>query len=298
MLYSMTGYGKAENKNKSLKVSVEIKSLNSKSLDLNIKMASYLKSMELEIRNTIQEYLHRGKIDVYLSIEPSGDIALKQYNFDIIKNSFSQLKQLVQHLNLNENNDYILSTLFREALNTPNSYNNQIEEQLMDDNNQKLISQTIVQCCEQVNNFRKIEGEKLQKDILAQINLLEQLKLKIKELDPVRKQKIKNKILTSLKDYFDASKIDKERFEQELIYYFEKLDINEELVRLESHIHYFKDTCYHGYNQGKKMSFITQEIGREINTIGSKANDENIQKLIVEMKDILEKIKEQLNNVL
>lgn len=297
MLYSMTGYGKTENKNQNIRIIVEIKSLNNKGLDLTLKIPYWLKSIELDIRNIINEQLQRGKIDVYINVEILDNISLKHYNHNIIKNNFQQLKQLVQYLNINENNDYIQATLLREAMNTPDAYSI-TEEELLKDNNLQLILQTIIQCCEQVNNFRKTEGEKLEKDILNQIELLEKLKSKIKEIEPIRTEKIKNKILTSLKNNLDESKINNERLEQELIFYIEKLDINEELVRLESHLDYFKQTSKNGYNKGKKLIFIAQEIGREINTIGSKSNDENIQKLVVEMKDILEKIKEQLNNIL
>lgn len=297
MLYSMTGYGKVENQNKDIRVIIEIKSLNNKGFDLTIKMPSWLKSTEIDIRRIIDEQLQRGKVDLYINTEILSNVSLKQYNLDIIKNNFYQLKQLLQFLNINENNEYVLTTLLKEAINSPDAYSI-AEDEVLKEDNLHLIFHTIIQCCEQVNNFRKIEGEKLEKDILHQIQLLNQLKSKIKELEPIRKEKIKNKILTSLKNYLDESKINTERFEQELIYYLEKLDINEELIRLESHIEYFTTTCKDGYNKGKKLSFITQEMGREINTIGSKANDENVQKLVVEMKDILEKIKEQLNNIL
>lgn len=297
MLYSMTGYGKHENKNEQLHISVEIKSLNSKGLDISLKIPYWFKSMDLQIRNIIAEKLQRGKIDVYVNIELSEGITLKQYNAEAVKNYFMQMKQLAQYLNIDDHNPYITATIFRDAINMPEASESK-EDEILNDTNQMLILQTINQCCEILNNFRKQEGENLEKDILNQIQILEELKEKIRSIEPKRTEKIRGKISTNLKNNFDSSKINMERFEQEIIFYLEKLDINEELIRLNSHLNYFKDVCNNGYNMGRKLSFIAQEIGREINTIGSKANDEQIQQFVVEMKDVLEKIKEQLNNIL
>jgi len=293
----MTGYGKAQNKNQQLTITIEIKSLNSKTLDINLKMPTWLKTHELDIRQFIQDNLHRGKIDIYIATELSEGLVLKHFHSNTIKNYYLQLQQLLQELNIDNSNPYIIATLFREALNTPDAYETN-EDELNTEENKQLLFLTLEQSCQQVNQFRQQEGSKLEKDILYQIQLLEEYQKQIQKIEPERKTKIREKILSNLKNYLDESKINNERFEQEMIYYLEKLDINEELVRLSSHLEYFKSICNEGYNKGKKLSFVTQEIGREINTIGSKANDDSIQKIVVEMKDVLEKIKEQLNNIL
>jgi len=297
MLYSMTGYGKAQNKSQQLNITIEIRSLNSKTLDINLKMPSWLKTYELDIRQFVQDNLHRGKIDIYITTELSEGLVVKQFHANTIKNYYLQLQQLLQELNIDNTNPYILATLFRESLNHPDAYEPN-EDDLTTEENKQLLLLTLEQCCQQVNQFRKQEGIKLEKDILHQVQLLEEYQKQIQKIEPERKIKVREKILNTLKDLLDESKINFERFEQEMIYYLEKLDINEELVRLITHLQYFKSICNDGYNKGKKLSFVTQEIGREINTIGSKANDENIQKIVVEMKDVLEKIKEQLNNIL
>ncbi len=297
MLYSMTGYGKGENKNEYLKVSVELKTLNSKGIDINLKIPHWLRYLELEIRNILHNTFIRGKIELIIHTEITGELTFKQYNADTIKNYYLQLKQLVQHLDIKENNDYMIASIFREIIHLPDTSKNK-EDELLTEENKIFILKVVQEACNQVNSFRKTEGEKLEKDILNQIKTIEQLKIKIAETEPARKIKIKEKILNALKENLDISKINTERFEQEMIYYLEKLDINEELVRLSSHLEYFKNVCKDEVNAGKKLSFITQEIGREINTTGSKANDEAIQKLVIEMKDVLEKMKEQLNNIL
>lgn len=297
MLYSMTGYGKAQNKNQQLTITIEIKSLNSKTLDINLKMPTWLKTYELDVRQFIQDNLYRGKIDIYIVTELSEGLVLKHFHSNTIKNYYLQLQQLLQELNIDNSNPYITATLFREALNTPDAYESN-EDELNTEENKQLLFLTLEQSCQQVNQFRQQEGSKLEKDILYQIQLLEEYQKQIQKIEPERKIKMREKILSNLKNYLNESKINNERFEQEMIYYLEKLDINEELVRLSSHLEYFKSICNEGYNKGKKLSFVTQEIGREINTIGSKANDDSIQKIVVEMKDVLEKIKEQLNNIL
>ncbi len=298
MIYSMTGYGKSEKSNEQMTVIVEIKSLNSKSgLDMSLRMPHFLKSVELEIRNVLGDKLLRGKVDANIQIDIREGIILKQYKIETIKNYFLQLKQIVDELHLSDNNPYLLAALFKESINASNTLQNS-EEELLTEENKNLIIQTIDETCDKVNIFRQKEGEKLEKDILNNIQGIEQLKNKIAEIEPLRKIKIKEKILTSLKEFLDIPKINTERLEQEMIYYIEKIDINEEMVRLQSHLNYFIEVMKNGYNVGRKLNFIAQEIGREINTIGSKANDESIQKLVVEMKDNLEKIKEQVNNVL
>lgn len=297
MLYSMTGYGKVSTSNNEINLSIEIKSLNSKSTEISLKSPIWLKSLELDIKNYLQEKLMRGKIDVYLTIEWKEDIVLNQMNTINFKKYYDQYKHLLNELNINTENPYIIATIFREVLNLQDKQMD-TEELFLSEENKKLIFKALEECCHQLIDYRKTEGNKLEQDILEQLKYIEKLRDEVILRDPIRKQKIRDKILTSLKENFDESKIDKERFEQEMIYYLEKIDINEELVRLKSHIDYFKLICNDGVAMGKKLTFLSQEIGREINTIGSKANDEEIQKLVVEMKDALEKIKEQLNNIL
>lgn len=296
MLYSMTGYGKVEQKNEQIKITTEIKTLNSKGLDVNLKLPYYLRDIDLEIRNIIQEKLERGKIDVYLNIEFDEEALFQLYDINEFKKFYLQLKNLSENV-IDNISPYLEATFFREALSQMSNQKN-LEENLMNNENKQLIIQSIRNCCDLVNSFRNKEGEKLKQDIQNQIQIISQLKSQIQSIEPNRKIKIKEKILSNLKENFDLSKINNDRLEQELIYYIEKIDINEELIRLDSHLNYFNEILRNGYGMGKKLGFIAQEIGREINTIGSKANDENIQKLVVEMKDALEKIKEQLNNIL
>ncbi len=297
MLYSMTGYGKVLSSNNQINLSVEIRSLNSKSAEIALKCPNWLKYLELDIKNYLQEKLMRGKIDVYLTIEWKEDIVLNQINVTNFKGYYHQYKHLLNELNINTENPYIIATIFREALNLQEKQMD-AEELLLSEENKKIIFNALEECCNKLIDFRKTEGNKLEQDILEQLKYIEKLRNEIILKEPLRKQKMRDKILTSLKENFDESKINKERLEQEMIYYLEKIDINEELVRLQSHIDYFKSICKNGIGMGRKLSFLAQEIGREINTIGSKANDEEIQKLVVEMKDALEKIKEQLNNIL
>lgn len=297
MLYSMTGYGKAQNTNDQLTITTEIRTLNSKQLDINLKAPTWLKALELDIRNILSEQLQRGKIDAHIDITFNKEITLQLYNTELIKQHYLQLQQLIQHLNIPPSNPYIDATLLREALNTSKPLENK-EYEFLTAENKELIRTTVEQCCHHINEFRKQEGTELEKDILHQLNIIQELKTQIAQIEPQRKTKIREKILTHLKEYLDESKINTERFEMELIFYLEKLDINEELVRLSNHLEYFKTICQNGYNMGKKLHFIAQEIGREINTIGSKANDDTLQRLVVEMKENLEKIKEQLNNIL
>ncbi len=297
MLYSMTGYGKVSVSDSQINLSIEIKSLNGKNVEISLKCPGWLKFLELDIKNYIQEKLMRGKIDVYLTIEWKEDIVLNQINTINLKKYYNQYKHLLDELNINTENPYIVATIFREILHLQEKQED-MEELLLSEKNKKLIFETLEECCHKLIDFRKTEGNKLEQDILEQLKNIEDLRNKIILRDPIRKQKMRDKILNSLKENLEESKIDKERFEQEMIYYIEKLDINEELVRLKSHIDYFKFICNDGVAMGRKLSFLSQEIGREINTIGSKASDEEIQKLVVEMKDALEKIKEQLNNIL
>ena len=295
----MTGYGKVQNTNTQLSITCEIRTLNSKQLDINLKAPHWLKALELDIRNILSDQLQRGKIDasIDITITPNETTTLQLYNAERIKQQYLQLKQLIQHLNISPSNAYLETALFREALNTSKTPES-IEYELLTPENKKLILTTVEQCCLPIHEFRKQEGNKLEKDILHQITIIQKLHTQIAQLELQRKTKIREKILTCLKEYLDESKINMERFEMELIFYLEKLDINEELVRLSNHLEYFKKICQNGYNKGRKLLFLTQEIGREINTIGSKANDDAIQRFVVEMKETLEKIKEQLNNIL
>ncbi|MCX7728960.1 MAG: YicC family protein [Bacteroidia bacterium] len=298
MIYSMTGYGKWEEKNEEIKTTIEIKSLNSKGLDISLKAPSALRTLDMEIRNYIQNQLQRGKVDVFITIEYTDESKMNLYDAEELKLYYHYLKNIADVLHFSDkNNPYIEANLFREAMNIYNQQHKN-EDDWLNEENKQLIMRCIEKSCELVNDFRKKEGKKLEEDIIANIKYIEEEKSRVASREPERKLKIKEKILTALKENLDVSKINTERLEQEMIYYIEKIDINEELVRLNSHIQYFYDIIQNGYGMGRKLSFVAQEIGREINTIGSKANDDYIQKHVVEMKDALEKIKEQLNNVL
>lgn len=296
MILSMTGYAKAENTNQSIKVLVELKSLNNKGIDIYLKLPSYLKLMDLDLRNTIQNHLIRGKVDGYIEITPLTTDSFKQYNAEAFKIYFNQLQVLIKDLKLKES-DFLQSVLFKETLHHPNVQENN-ESDILTEENKNLIKTTLIQCCTQIEKYRKTEGTQLEKDILSQINLIEKSQKELMLIEPKRKEKVREKLKGLINENVESSKINYDRLEQEMLYYLEKLDVNEEIVRLNSHLIYFKDIIKKEENAGKKLAFLTQEIGREINTIGSKANDDVIQKTVVEMKDILEKIREQLNNVL
>ena len=286
MIYSMTGYGKVVLELNSKTVRIEIKSLNSKSLDLNVRMPNDYRPKELELRKIIGSRLKRGKIDVsfYVDIEKAKNPT--KINTPIVKNYMDQLSNISGG---GRNLD-----LLRMAIKMPDSISAEKEE--IDEQEWSLIISGAEDALNKIENYRKDEGKALYSDFSNRLNNIKSLLKKAVEIDPERIKKVRERLTKSVLEL--KEKIDQNRFEQELIYYIEKLDINEEKIRLDNHLDYFFKTLNQNQSNGKKLGFIAQEIGREINTIGSKANYAPMQKIVVQMKDELEKIKEQLLNVL
>ncbi len=291
MLRSMTGFGKICGELPTKKIIIEIKSVNSKQIDLNTKIASYYKEKEMDIRSELSRLLERGKIDFMLTVDNNETEKNGSVNEAVFKNHFQQFSQLSKSLNVNISE----AELFVSVMRFPFIF--QTENNAIDENEWKAILSFVNQAIEELNKFREQEGEALQNDISSRINLILSYLSEIQPYENQRIENIKIKIRDNFKQYFPDSLVDQNRFEQELIYYTERLDITEEKVRLKNHCDYFLDTLKED-SAGKKLGFISQEIGREINTIGSKANEVNIQKIVVKMKDELEKIKEQLMNIL
>lgn len=286
----MTGFGKAYCELPNKKILVEIKTLNSKQMDIYTKTPVYYREKETEIRSIIAAKLERGKADVNIQVENIGGYAECSINAAVLKAHHTELRQIAAELG--EQPQDIMSLLMR----MPDIYNTNNEE--IEEKEWKALMNTINDALEQVDIFRINEGKILQLDVLKRIDLIESLLNAILPFETARIQSIKDKLWKNLNDMLEATKIDNNRFEQEIIYYLEKIDITEEKTRLKKHLDYFTDTLKNEVSQGKKLSFVCQEIGREINTIGSKANDVNIQQIVVQMKDELEKIKEQLMNIL
>ncbi|MGC6470347.1 MAG: YicC/YloC family endoribonuclease [Flavobacteriales bacterium] len=287
MMLSMTGFGKAECMTDQKKISVEIKTLNSKQLDINVRMPGSLKSKELALRQLLNKSLNRGKVDCFLFIEKLNGEQSVKLDSEVIKSYYSSLKSISQEL---DNSDELMSTVMR----LPNVI--QIEKDEIQENEWQEIAHAISQAIEAVNTYRQEEGQQLKRDFEQRIHTISNL---LKGVEKIEKDRIK-RIQSSIGNQLQELKlsIDENRFEQEMIYYLEKLDITEEITRLGIHLNYFLEVMNEANSQGKKLGFISQEIGREINTIGSKANNADMQKLVVQMKDELEKIKEQLLNVL
>jgi uncharacterized protein (TIGR00255 family) len=281
----MTGFGKSESLLFSKNISIEIRSLNSKNLDLNLRLPNTLKEFEPLLREKISKKLKRGKIDFNLTIENLNETNLNQINKTIIEDYINQLQQI----NKSEKTE-----LLKIAIKLPDSI--KIKKQKLENNFVTKIISLSNKVIDQVIKFRLKEGGSLKKDFNLRIKNLNKFLNKINNYDLNRKEKISSKLKKIINTL--NIEIDKNRFEQELIYYIEKFDINEEKIRLESHLKFFAETLKNEKYNGKKLGFISQEIGREINTIGSKSNDLFIQKIVVEMKDELEKIKEQILNVL
>lgn len=290
MIKSMTGYGSASHENEYFSLSVEVKSLNSKFLDFSYKAPKELSDLEVEIKNLVTKKLVRGKVNLSLElitkkISP-GQTGIDQFLF---KKYFEELTQLAEEYQINS------PQIFGQILSIPEVVK-PIEPE-MDRLDQKVIFDLISEALEKCSEFRIQEGSALEKIFLSCVENIKQRLDEIGELEPLRKQSVKERLKVGLEELNNVEKVDENRFEQEIIYYIEKLDISEEIVRLKNHLEYFDTTLREKDAQGKKLGFISQEIGREINTIGSKANDAAIQRLVVDMKDELEKIKEQILNI-
>lgn len=286
MIQSMTGFGKAGLQLQNKKITVEIKSLNSKNLDLNTRMPSNYREMELEIRNRVAQKLERGKVDFSLFIEITGEETTSKINVPIVKSYINQMKTVIPNADETE--------LMKMAVRMPDALKTERDE--IDENEWKKILKLISEALENIVNFRKNEGAVLEKEFLLRVgNINTQMNNALK-FDSERIETIKTRLRNTLDEL--QITVDENRFEQELIFYLEKYDITEERVRLENHLNYFKETLNEKESNGRKLGFIAQEIGREINTMGSKSNHSEMQKLVVMMKDELEKIKEQILNVL
>ncbi|HZJ20083.1 MAG TPA: YicC/YloC family endoribonuclease [Pricia sp.] len=285
MIQSMTGFGKHVIQLPSKKITVELKSLNSKSLDLNARMPSAYREKELELRKFIATSLARGKVDFSLYVEFTGDETSAEVNEMAVKNYMKQLRSIADGDDLR---------LLEMALRMPDSLKTEREDIEADE--YESIKLAVKEALKEINNFRSEEGSMLEKDFLLRIQNLQILLGKVEQMDPDRQSEVRTRLEKAVSDL--QADVDENRFEQELVYYLEKYDITEEKVRLDNHLNYFATTLSSKDSNGKKLGFIAQEIGREINTIGSKANYAPMQQLVVQMKDELEKIKEQMLNVL
>lgn len=287
----MTGFGQASADDGQSKIYVEVKSLNSKFLDLNLRIPKAFSERELEVRNMISEKLERGKVSVSIEYEKVSDGTIRQsYNEKLFIAYYAELKKLADKVMAPYEN------LFEQAINAPDVIQNNIKEDVGEEVWAKvrgLLSEALKQC----NDFRSDEGKVLGNMLTNCCAVIEESLEKVKELDPKRVSRIRERLRNNVVSFFGEEGFDTNRLEQEIIFYVEKLDINEEKVRLKSHLDYFMQALREPQSNGKKLGFIAQEIGREINTIGSKSNDADIQKHVVVMKEELEKIKEQLNNI-
>lgn len=291
MLLSMTGYGRAEYQDAHLYIKVEVKTLNSKYLDLNLRNGQLLNSKEIELRNLVQQRLQRGKVYMSIDFERIGLENILQLDEALITQAYQQLNALADRLNAHKQD------LLRLVIQKVESIKKQEEEALSDNEWQQLLA-VVEQALEQCEQFRRQEGEALSRQISEELKRIEHFLQEIDQLDPLRLQHIRERIQKHLQEISQHELFDANRFEQEMIYYIERLDISEEKVRLQNHIHYFRKLMESNESQGKKLNFLCQEMGREINTIGSKANDAQIQQHVVHMKDALERIKEQVQNIL
>ena len=285
MIHSMTGYGNSVLELPTKTIRLELKSLNSKSLDLNMRMPSMYRAKELELRKLIGLQLGRGKVDFSLYVEFNKGEAPAQIIAEVVKSYMGQLQGISSAAPLE---------LLKMAVKMPDALTTERED--IDPKEWKLISSELSVVLDRVEEYRKDEGAVLKTDFLKRISNIDALLKTIIDIDPERIEHVRDRLNKGVADL--KEKVDQNRFEQELIYYIEKLDITEEKIRLKNHLDYFNKTLNSDDSNGKKLGFISQEIGREINTIGSKANFAPMQKLVVQMKDELEKIKEQLLNVL
>ena len=286
MIRSMTGFGRSIFESDEITMTVEVRSLNSKNLELNLRLPYSYRSLEDELRSIIKPQLLRGKVDVSLSVKQQGSKAAAELNKDVISAYMNQLGEIADATPAEL---LTISTRLPDAIQSP--------EVLPDEAQKKEVFSMVRQAAEQLINYQKTEGQAMVKDLTTQIESIQKGLDKVNRKKDERTQQTRSKLLEQLKGL--AVEIDQNRLEQELIYYLEKLDINEEIVRLRQHLSYFSDVIKSDtVMKGKKLGFVSQEIGREINTIGSKANNASLQKEIVQMKDALERIKEQLLNII
>lgn len=291
MIQSMTGFGKVTAELPTKKVTVEIKALNSKQLDLSTRIPSIYKEKEMQIRSRLLQTLERGKVDFAIYIEYIGKEASSQINQEAVMSYFAQLKELSDKLGISAPSSWDELQL---VLRMPDVIKTDPVE--VDEDEWNVVKQAIDEAIQHLCDFRIQEGAMLQKLFTQKVSNIAALLNEVEPYEKERIEKIKGRILDNLEKL--AVDYDKNRFEQEMIYYIEKLDVNEEKNRLDNHLKYFLETMETGHGQGKKLGFIAQEMGREINTLGSKSNHADMQKIVVRMKDELEQIKEQVLNVL
>ena len=289
MLKSMTGYGKAVAEINGKTYTIEVKSLNSKFLDLSLRLPNGLKEQEMEVRAEIGKLLERGKIELSINTD-NGVQKSVGVNKELFKAYYKELSSLKDELN------FEAGDILRTILTIPDVLSSPKKD--MEEEELKAFKAAVYKAIEDCNNFRIQEGEQTANEIKLRIDSIKSLLKDVEKFDAPRIEYVKNKLKGSLTDIISKNSLDNNRFEQELIFYIERMDMTEEKIRLTSHLNYFLETIKDATSPGKKLGFISQEMGREINTLGSKANDAEIQKIVVQMKDELEKIKEQLSNIL
>lgn len=287
----MTGFGKSVTEIPGKKVTVEVRSLNSKALDLNLRLPYIYKEKELALRSDISKQIERGKIDLTVFTESNQETLPVAINKNLAKTYYRELKALSEELNESSSNLLALVVKMPEVMKAER------EVVELDDAEWDLVKEAVDKAIEAFQKFRSDEGKILANEFQTRIGIIYSLLADVVKMDGSRVENVRTRIKNNIAEFVEKEKIDQNRFEQELIYYIEKLDITEEKLRLKTHLDYFTNTLQEP-SSGRKLGFISQEIGREINTIGSKANDAAVQKLVVQMKDELEKIKEQLLNVL
>lgn len=287
----MTGWGKTQYQLQDKLVTVEIKSINSRQFDLNLKIPFLYRDFESEIRSMISEKVARGKVDLIITQEYGNGSTISEINKEALKRYFAQISELAQEFGIPASDILFTAAMrFPEVVKTPQT--------LISEEEKTVLFEALSQALNHLVSFRVQEGEALEKDILLHIGRIEELLDQIAPYEQERIDAFREKLRKNLEEYLGKNKVDENRFEQEIIFQLEKIDITEEKTRLANHLKYFREVIKNEELQGRKLGFISQEIGREINTLGSKANHALIQKKVVEMKDALEKIKEQLLNIL
>ena len=281
----MTGFGKSVTQIPTKKITVELKSLNSKNFDLNARIPSQYREKELELRNIISDSLGRGKVDLSIYVESTAEQTTTNVNTEVVKIYMDQLRKIVDTSEIE---------LLKMAVKMPDALKTEREE--IDEEEFIVIETAVKDALKEINNFRTDEGKALEKDLQLRINNLKSLLEDVIRIDPDRVEAVRERLRKGIEEIKEQA--DENRFEQEIVYYIEKFDITEEKVRLDNHLDYFQKTLDSSDSNGRKLAFISQEIGREINTIGSKSNYAPMQQMVVQMKDELEKIKEQILNVL
>ena len=291
MIKSMTGFGKAEFEVNNKKFILELKALNSKQIDINARIPSVYREKEIEIRKELDEKLIRGKVDLTIYVESHGEDSNSKINESILKGYFDQMQKINKELGLPTD-----QSTMQAILRLPDVVKTEYET--LDEEEWRVILEHLRKAIEDIDDFRISEGQALENDIIANTENIRELLQQITPFEEQRMETVKKRLTENLGKLNLNGNVDENRFEQELLYYLDKMDMNEEKVRLENHCSYFLETLAQSDSSGKKLAFISQEMGREINTLGSKANENNIQRIVVQMKDHLERIKEQLLNVL